>query len=105
MEAKKVAGLISQIESLSERKGQAKYKLQKLLEVRENLFFAVKRGLPDNVEDVSSQYLSGKYGNHITKSLATYAKELENVQRRIDEHNTFIDRCDDEINKYKKQIR
>ncbi|AIF68429.1 hypothetical protein GZ22_18565 (plasmid) [Terribacillus saccharophilus] len=104
MEVKKASNMVDKIGNLSEMKGQAKLNLNHLIGKRENLFYAVKRGLPDNVESVTSQYLAGTYGNHIGASLVDYAQQLESVQRDIDRHHAFIATCQVEIDNLKKNI-
>ncbi|WP_102708014.1 hypothetical protein [Terribacillus saccharophilus] len=103
MEARKLI-VIKRIGNLKELIGEQKILLKQAMNLRESLFYAVKRGLPDSAEDVTGNYLSGNYGHHIGKSLVQYAQDLEIVQGKIDQLSNFITICESDIEKLMKQV-
>jgi hypothetical protein len=85
------------IKLLKENISKSRVSVRKMQELRSFLFYAVHRGIPLSIKNISSDFLSGQHENYNVKPLSQYVLELEQTQRRLESLLHYITYCEEEI--------
>ncbi|PAF37832.1 hypothetical protein CHH58_06470 [Terribacillus saccharophilus] len=85
------------IKLLEENITKGRLSLRRTMELRSFLFFAVHRGIPLSIQNITSEYLAGNHGRQNVKPLSQYVLELEQAQKQLDSLQHYIAFCEEEI--------
>lgn len=85
------------IKLLKENITESRAAVRQIMELRSFLFYAIHRGMPLSINNITSDFLAGYHEKQTVMSLSQYVLELEQAQRQLESLNHYISYCEKEI--------
>jgi hypothetical protein len=84
-------------ETLRENIAKSRMSVRKTMELRSFLFYAIHRGMPQSIKNITSDFLAGNHEKQNVKPLSQYVLELEQAQKQLESLHHYISFCEEEL--------